>query len=612
MSRIHVLSSELADQIAAGEVVERPASVVKELVENSLDAGARRIEVEVWDGGLARLVVSDDGSGMTPEEAHLSLKRHATSKLHKAEDLFCLTTMGFRGEALPSIAAVSQLTLRTRTAADQAAYQIEVRAGSVVESRAAAGPVGTHIEVRNLLSNVPARLKFIKSPATESSHIVEVITRLALSYSDVHFTLRSNDRLVLDWPPHSSGLERAEIALAKNAHKPAKLHLTVREEPTVHVEAYLGSPAEATTTSRAVYPIVNRRFVRDRGLLHAICMGYGALLERGRYPLAVVKIDVDQERIDVNVHPQKLEVRFSHPQEIFAAVRHAIADAVAETPWLAEAAGAPLQSYSREPTPPLIAAQPRPTSEFVTKPSESFRLLSPPPVLPGLGLPERKKEMWVRGDSLPPLRSAEASHAPAIPNAAPANFFASLHYIGQLHKTYLLCEAAGEMVLVDQHAAHERVAFERLRTGHEGRSVRSQRLLLPAEFELDDRSREAATQHRELLDRLGFDLEIGEQLAVRAVPDLLGRTTPAEIVPELLRQLDEDGSTVSLSERTDHLLATVACHSAVRAGQTLSADEVHALFTSLDAIDYRAHCPHGRPVLLRVSLGEIERRFGRV
>ena len=326
MSRIRVLSPELADQIAAGEVVERPASVVKELIENALDAGARRIEVEVERGGLGLIAVSDDGSGMTPDEAHLALKRHATSKLTAIEDLFTIASMGFSGEALPSIAAVSKLrmTTRARDAADgDGAYELMVEGGIAGEGRHVGGPVGTRIEVRDLLINVPARLKFMRGEATESAHIAEAVLRLALANPSVHFRLRSDGRQAHDLPPHASGLERAKVALGRGK-TPARLHEARGEEGSVSVEAYLGSPADSANTSRGTYLYVNRRFVRDRSLLHSVVMGYGETLERGRYPLAVVHVTMPGSAVDVNVHPQKLEVRFARAQEVYAAVRHVV------------------------------------------------------------------------------------------------------------------------------------------------------------------------------------------------------------------------------------------------------------------------------------------------
>ncbi len=613
MSRIRVLPPELADQIAAGEVVERPASVVKELVENALDAGARRIEIEVERGGLGRIAVSDDGSGMTPAEAHLALKRHATSKLSAIEDLFTLSSMGFRGEALPSIAAVSKLTLTTRArdaAADEGAYELMVEAGIAGEGRHVGAPVGTRVEVRDLLANVPARLKFMRGEATESAHVAEAVLRLALAFPSVHFRLRSDGRLTHDLAPHASGFERARVALGRG-RAPATLHQARGDESGITVEAYLGSPADSANTSRGTYLFVNRRFVRDRSLLHSVVMGYGETLERGRYPLAVVHVTMPGSALDVNVHPQKLEVRFARAQEVYAAVRHALARSVADAPWLADGPGSAVASG---------AAAGRVSLDALTLPPES-RLYAREP---HLGYAERRRRaeeaMRMFAPAAEPLFRAPPPSLPAgvaelasPPPVEERGFFASLVYLGQLHRTYLVCQAPGELVLIDQHAAHERVAFQRLRDAHADKRVKSQRLLLPATVELDPQLAAAALEHAPLLAALGFELEqFGDRtVAVRALPDLMASTDPADVLTEVLGELAARDATELVADALDHVLATMACHSVVRAGDGLGPHEVRALLESMDGIDYRAHCPHGRPVLLRMSLGEIERRFGR-
>ncbi len=582
--------------------------MVKELVENALDAGARKIEVAIEGGGLRRITINDDGTGMTPEEAHLAIRRHATSKLRVLDDLFAISTMGFRGEALPSIAAVSRLTLTTRAqeAADaDGAYRLEIVGGIAGEARAVGGPVGTEVDVRDLLANVPARLKFMKAEATESAHVTETVLRLALANPMVHFRLRSQGRPVFDLPPHASGHERAKVALGRGSRTPVQLHLAAGEEGGVHVEAYLGSPDESAGTSRNTYPFVNRRFVRDRGLLQAILMGYGELLERGRYPLAVVHVTVPGASVDVNVHPQKLEVRFAEAQVVYAAVRHTIARAVATAPWLLgpraqDGAGAQGTSYSlpRAGSGVLRLYEGDPRRGYGEKReqvAEALRLFAPSPSLPGF----------------------HASPPSAVPQAHDAErFFSTLTYLGQLDRTYLVCEAPGELVLIDQHAAHESVAFQRLREAHDRRQVRTQRLLLPATLELDERLLATAREHLALLQTLGFDVELtGERaVTVRSMPETLASAAPAEMLSEVLAELEaKEGAGVSslVQDHLDHILATMACHSVVRAGDVLSEREVRALLESMDGVDYRAHCPHGRPVLLRLPIAELERRFGR-
>lgn len=599
--RIRVLPSELADQIAAGEVVERPASVVKELVENALDAGARRIDIDVEGGGRRLIRVVDDGGGMTPEEARLALKRHATSKLRNLVDLFDLSTMGFRGEALPSIAAVSRFVLVTRTPDAVAGFRVEVEAAVERDAGEAGAPVGTQIEVRDLLWNVPARLKFLKAEPTEAAHVTEAVTRLALAYPAVHFRLRHGGRVALDLPPHASELERVRAALGRRLT--ARLHEAKHEESGTQARFILAPPDEAQTTSRGVYLYVGRRFVRDRGLLHAVGAGYGELLPPGRYPTAVVFVEPPVGTVDVNVHPQKVEVRFARPQEVYAAVRHGVSQAAARAPWLEERAGAspaPVAMYAMTSQAPPPAGGPARLSDVAVAYGDyqerlfggsTSRLdLRPPPPAPATAMAPR------------PAAAEGARH-----------FFRGLAYLGQLDRTYLVCEAAGELVLLDQHAAHERIAFQRLRQAYADNATRTQRFLFPRTFELDPATAAAAGENAAALAAIGFELEpmSGATWALRAAPAELRDDDVMPTLLELLAELADREGSRAVGDRMDAVFATVACHSVVRAGDVLSPDEAQALLDALDDVDFRAHCPHGRPVLLRISVAEIARRFGR-
>src|SRR6185436_19734544 len=346
--RLRVLPPELADQIAAGEVVERPASVVKELVENALDAGARRIEVEIEAGGRRLVRVVDDGGGMEPDDARLALRRHATSKIASADDLWGLRTFGFRGEALPSIAAVSRLTLATRPPDATAGFKLTVEAGVESDAREVGIPVGTQVEVRDLFFNTPARAKFGKSEATETANVSEAMLRLALANPAAHLRLRVSGRVAMDLPPHRDLGERVRAALARRGA--GALHEADGEEGGCRVRAYLAGPEESTNTTRNTFLFVGGRFVRDRNLLHALTLGYGPLLEKGRYPMAALFLDVPGADVDVNVHPQKLEVRFARAQEVYAAVRHVVGAAIARAPWLRAAGDAgPMRTFTQPP-----------------------------------------------------------------------------------------------------------------------------------------------------------------------------------------------------------------------------------------------------------------------
>ena len=595
--RIHILPPTLADQIAAGEVVERPASVVKELCENAIDAGAHRVDVEIEAGGRRLIRVVDDGCGMSADEARLALRRHATSKISTADDLWGLATFGFRGEALPSIAAVSRLTLRTKLAGASAGFRLQVEAGVETDAGEVGIAEGTQAEVRDLFYNTPARLKFLKSEATEAANVSEALLRLALGHPEVHFRLRANGRVALDLPPHRDMSERVRAALARRGAQ--VLHEAEGEEGGVKVRGFLASPEESAPGGRSTFLFVGRRFVRDRSLLHALAQGYGELLEKGRYPLAALFIDVPGQELDINVHPQKLEVRFSRPQEVYAAVRHVVGRAVARAPWLA---GSPIRAYTLPPErsneipePPRPA--PRPSSGGG---QTGF----------SLGVPRAPAS---NPNLFPSLLRDEP--VPAEIEPAVRGFFGSLEYIGQLRRTYLICEGPSELVLVDQHAAHERIVFERLRTAHRQRAVVRQRLLFPIPIELDEAASAVARESGtvEALAGLGFEVEAfgPNTLLLRAVPDLLKDVDPKPLLRDVLHQVAEGGSLRQAEENFEQVFATMACHGALRAGDAVTREVALNLLMQLDGVDLHSHCPHGRPVLLRMSITEIEQRLGR-
>jgi DNA mismatch repair protein MutL len=613
--RIHVLPRTLADQIAAGEVVERPASVVKELAENSIDAGARRIDIDIEAGGRRLIRVVDDGGGMTAEETRLALLRHATSKIVSPDDLWGLTTFGFRGEALPSIAAVSRITLRTKRPGSTAGFSMGYEAGFETSSGDVGMPDGTQIEVRDLFWNTPARLKFMKSEATEAANVAEAVIRLALAHPEVHFRLRGNGRVVLDLPPHRDMAERVRAALARRGA--SLLHEAQGQEAGVVVRAFLAAPEEASATPRSTFMFVGKRFVRDRSLLHALGMGYGELLEKGRYPLAALFVDVPGQELDVNVHPQKLEVRFARPQEVYGAVRHVVGAAVARAPWLPPA---PLHAYTLPPEnldAPVdaagevtVPAQVRPDSRGWQEPLRSLPQSRPRGLshtIEGLDLPRETSEGRA-------AQSADAQ-SPELPASASAGFFGSLEYIGQVHRTYLICESRDELVIVDQHAAHERVTFERLQKAHRQRQVVRQRLLFPIPIEIDETAMATVREGGALaaLGQLGFEIEdFGPlTLLLRAVPDLLKKVDPKPLLLDVIAGLASDEPGNNAQAGFDKVFATMACHGALRAGDVVSREQALALLAQLDAVDLRSHCPHGRPVLLRMPVGEIEQRLGR-
>lgn len=638
---ITVLPPHVIDQIAAGEVVERPASVVKELVDNALDAGARTITVDTQGGGRVLVRVTDDGVGMSPRDAVLAFERHATSKLRVVDDLWSITSMGFRGEALPAIASVSRLVLTTRRETELAATRVTVTRGARTAMTEAGAPVGTTVEVSDLLFNVPARLKFLKGDATEASHITDVVARLAMAHPAVHFKLRHNGRTALELPPERDGFGRAKGLLGMRTA--AQLVAITGEEGGVRVTAYLAPPELAQTTARGVQLYVGRRAVRDRGLLHAVTMGYGELVPRGRYPVAVVLVDVPAGTVDVNVHPQKTEVRFADAPGVAAAVRHVIQHGVQAAPWRAAGSTAiQLLSSSAPPALPLDGAGATDLAEryaqdlrrHATQGSLGF---DPPPRAREPAARTASPRAWVadiqqrtradraaeRAESLPSGRPPLPPEAPPAPTASPpelasvittsatttAGYFAALRYLGQLDLTYLVCEADGELVLVDQHSAHERVEQARLLARHATSEVAVQRLLFPLTVEASPIHLALCTRIAPLLAEVGFEAEPAgpTTLAIKAVPAGLRHGDPALLLQRLLDDCARDPD----ADHVRRMLAEIACHSVVRAGDRLAPPEAESLLRGLDAIDFDTPAPHGRALVLRLPLTEIGRRFGR-
>jgi DNA mismatch repair protein MutL len=590
--RVKELSGALVDQIAAGEVVERPASVVKELVENALDAGARRVRVEVRGGGADWISVTDDGSGMSPDDARMALRRHATSKIASLADLEQIRSYGFRGEALPAIASVARMRLRSRLRGADEGFELRIEAAVVTDERVTGSPEGTRIEVADLFSAVPARRKFLKSATTEWGHISDWLTRAALALPDVHFDIARDDRPVLVWPAAHDELDR--IASVMGETDAAAFVPVLREEGPLALHGYVSRPDRHRSTMAGIHLFVNNRPVRDRVLQSALVGIYRDMLPRGRFPTAVLFLDLPPCGVDVNVHPAKWEVRFAEPQAVHRVVRHAVRDAVGERRWIA----------SGEPEPAAVVRDSGAAHEPTSFASPA-----------GARGPVRSGE---------PRRAAETSdwifaqQAPAA--GEPRLRFADLRLLGQFLATYLLLESKDRLLLIDQHAAHERVLYERFRAEWAERGVESQGLLAAEAVRLEPRPLAALLDARDSLARLGFDLdEFGEgTVAVRAVPALLSECDPAGLVRNLADELDAAGSSAEALrvesralEAADRIFASLACHSARRKGEVLDLREQQALLDALDAIPWAPTCPHGRPVAVPFELAEIERRFGR-
>ncbi len=600
MGKVHLLSENLVNQIAAGEVVERPASVVKELCENSLDAGASSIRVELLEGGTRQLQVEDDGCGMTPEDARACLERHATSKLADAEGLKRIGTLGFRGEALPAIASVSRFTLTTREPGSEVGCRVVVDGGRLVGVEQVGAPAGTRILVEDLFFNTPARRKFLKRPGTESAHASEALVRLALARPDVGFALASGGRQSFSVPAGQKDLrERIAAALGPEVFK----HLVPVDygRGEVRVSGQIASPDYTLATSRGLYTFVNGRFVRDRGLNATIQRAFADLTMPGRQPVAVLFLEVPLEEVDVNVHPQKLEVRFVDSHRVFGMVYRAVQEALRTSPWLQRRDASPAAS---EQSPPYPAPAPAPLP-FSPRPGFAPAFFARTSPAPAAGS-ESADSGWSVVESAPP---------PEVdPARPPKGFFSSLRVIGQFAATYLVCEAPGpRLVLIDQHAAHERLKFHQLREAFRQRKAAGQAFLFPASVELPVAEARILADHLEEVRAIGFEAEPfgGTAFALKAVPAPLLGCDYRKLLTDLAGELLQVERGRAFEQAMDGVLATMACHAAVRAHQVLSAEESRALLDALDAIDFNTRCPHGRPVAAELTLADLEKQVAR-
>ncbi len=584
---IRPLPPQLVNQIAAGEVVERPSSVVKELLENSLDAGARRVEIEVEEGGRRLIRVRDDGMGIPRAELALALSRHATSKLSSLEELECIASLGFRGEALPSIASVSRLTLQSRTAADDTGWSVQGDGSDQCpEPAPVAHAVGTTVEVRDLFFNTPARRKFLRTETTEYRHFEDVVRRIALSRFSVELVLRRNQKAVLHLPA-AARLEEQERRVAELCGKPfmeQALHVE-HEAAGLRIEGWIGLPTFSRSQPDLQYFFVNGRMVRDKLIAHAVRQAYQDVLYHGRHPAFVLYLSLDPAGVDVNAHPTKHEVRFRDSRlvhdflfrslhQVLAGVRPGV---VSDFPPGGQPTAAPAAFAS------MSAQQP---------------------------MPLQVREELAIYDRLHGSRMPQGGTAPLPeqdPGAPPPLGYA----LAQLHGIYILAQNQDGLVLVDMHAAHERITYERLKAAQAGQGIRSQPLLVPVSLAVSRREADLAEQHREELASLGVELDRQgpETLVVRQVPSLLIRGDAEALVRDLLADLEGQGSSTRLQEAMNEVLSTMACHGSVRANRQLELAEMNALLRDMERTERSGQCNHGRPTWVRIGLEELDRLF---
>ncbi len=640
MNRIRLLPDHVANQIAAGEVVERPASVVKELVENALDAKSTRITVEIQAGGRSLIRIIDDGLGMSKDDALLCLERHATSKIQRAEDLNAITTMGFRGEALPSIASVSRFTLITREQEGDSpeGTEIVVNGGKIVEVKAAGSAPGTSIEVRQLFFNLPARRKFLRSEETEAAHIQHYLTLAALAHPGVAFTFLKDGRVIWQLPSAKTDTFEARLSSIRERLRTlvgeVKL-LTVNhsgelpfvgEETTtdasIRIWGFIGSPGVSRATREDQHLFVNRRPVDNRGLNFALLEGYHTALMKGRYPVCCLFLEIDPAEVDVNIHPAKREVKFHRERAVREFVAEAVRDALLSfhAPIAAKRVennplDTPNLNKNKFVAPPVL--------ELVSPP------VTPPPTTPEPidlpNFPKISKPLANWPEQAPRTTAPEPAFVPnpePLPSVLPKPrigdpvplLHVPLRLIGVIGKLYVVLESDRGLVLLDQHAAHERILFEQmLRRLEENETAASQRLLLPETIELSPRDAQFLRQNLEILTKLGVGLsEFGEKtFLLDALPPFVKATEPRRFVLELIDELKAAGQTVNALRLGEHVVAKTVCRHAVKANDPLAEPELENLVNDLRHCTMPYTCPHGRPTLIEMNFRELEKKFGR-
>ncbi|HUT35933.1 MAG TPA: DNA mismatch repair endonuclease MutL [Planctomycetota bacterium] len=597
MGVIRELPELVANKIAAGEVIERPASVVKELVENAIDAGASRVEIQLEEGGKRLVRVTDNGSGMDPDDAAMCFRRHATSKLRTSDDLFFITTLGFRGEALPSVGAVARARLVTRPPGAPSGTEVEVAGGRMGEPKAAGAPQGTTVEVRDLFFNTPARQKFLRSPRTELGHVMDMVMRIALPHEQIHFVVSNDGKTLVNAPPAPGRRER--VAAFVGADLAAALLPVAGGDGPLAVEGLIAPPDHARGSTAMQFLFLNRRYVRDRALAGAIRQAYEGLLPRGRFPALFLFLQMDPREADFNVHPTKIEVRFRQGRRVFACVLDALRSALAAAdlaPPLRPSLGDAARPSEPVPTSWDDARGSVPVARHAAR-GASLAFAEPP---------EHLDDARTRPRALP-----AAPDPFAVPGSRPPFF--------QVHDTYIVEETAAGFRVTDQHALHERVLYEELLERSAGAGVESQRLLMPEVVALSPAEAAVAAEVLEPLRALGLEAEaFGENtLAVHAVPRLARDVDVAQLVHDLLAELAEGAEAAgaaasAVDAQRQRLARALACKAAVKAGDRLRESEIEALLARRGPLGPKAEsCPHGRPTSLVFSLADLERQFKR-
>lgn len=595
---IRLLPEQLVNQIAAGEVIERPASALKELLENAIDAGATRIFIELERGGLSSLIVSDNGRGMSCDELPVAVQRHATSKLPD-DDLFQITHFGFRGEALPSIGAVSSLSLTSRVGDVEHGWRLDIVHGAVGVPRPAACAIGTRIEITDLFGSVPARLKFLKTERTEAGQCIDVVRRLAMCRPDIGFQMSDSGKAVFSLPAQplsDEGARQRLSALVGRTFADEAIAIDSRRDE-MHLTGLAGLPTMNRQTASHIYLFVNDRPVRDRQLLGAVRAGYQDMLPRGRHPVLVLFLSMPPGDVDVNVHPSKAEVRFSDPQRVRGLFVGSLMNALSDAGLRATQEGSEhaLRRFQSAQMPTITSAPASPDTGDMLQGQQGL-------------------SSYMLADAPPAARIAMPSQPETMAQGAPAEASFPLGAArAQLHKTYVIAETGDGIVLVDQHAAHERLVMERMKEGLAEGPLASQTLLLPEVVDIPIDQYEAILGEVDMLNRLGLQLEgFGQgSLLVRGVPALLGEASPSAIVRDIGEELSHLGGSTGLQDRLNAVIASISCHGSVRAGRQLGSDEMNALLRQMEETPAAGQCNHGRPTFITLSLSDLEKLFHR-
>ncbi len=648
MSRIRILPENVANKIAAGEVVERPASVVKELVENALDAGARSVRVEAEAGGKRLIRVTDDGCGMAHDDALLSFERHATSKLRTADDLLSIATLGFRGEALPSIAAIARLTLETRAAEEEQGTRIEFAGGKLLGVKPAGAPVGTQVSVADIFYCVPARRKFLRSDTTELGHIASLVTHYALAHPDKQFELRTPTQEIISVAPVGELSERVyqlfgraaleELVEIAPVRGPVRAAITEpeigadEESAELAARGFVSRPEVQRSNRNGIYIFVNRRLVRDRVILHAIHEAYRNIMPPNVFPTVLLFLELPYQEVDVNVHPSKIEVRFRHPQFVHDFTRDAIRQALVRARPVPSFASVGLAAGAE--TPQAMAAQASAASSSGSAGAPPRAVIPPPVAMAGAGIaedftlsgapqgPEPQRLRFESGDAIPfgasPQHFAEqfrdvATQQLDVPGAT-AEDIADLKPLGQVNSSFIVAVSGEGLWIVDQHVAHERVLFEQhLRARREGR-IEGQRMLVPTVVELAPRQLVIFERIAEELTENGFEVApIGPRsVAIQAAPAGISSADAERLLTEILDGVERENQAISIETLQAKIAASTACHAAIKVNMPLDQKKMEWLLGALAQTDAPMSCPHGRPILLRYSVREIEKAFKRI